>query len=194
MAFHEPHASSACELVAELIEELVDPDKFTRVEAEALLSGIMLDTKNFTIRTGERTFEAAAFLRRAGADTADVKKLLQSDMDHTVARYRILQNARINRPGVAIAAQETQQDRIVAAKAADELLNVAGVTCSLVVYPVPEGVFVSARSIGAINVQLLLEPFGGGGNRAAAAVQMRDITVDEAVEKLESALDEYEAD
>ena len=194
MAFHEPHASSACELVSELLEELVDQKDFLRVEAEAMLSGIMLDTKNFTIRTGERTFEAAAFLRRSGADTAEVKKLLQSDMAHTVARYRILQNARINRPGVAIAVQDTKQDRIVAAKAADELLNVAGVTCSLVVYPVPEGVFVSARSIGEINVQLLLEPFGGGGNRAAAAVQMQDVTVEQAVEKLESALDEYEAD
>jgi c-di-AMP phosphodiesterase-like protein len=154
----------------------------------------MLDTKNFTIRTGERTFEAAAFLRRSGADTAEVKKLLQSDMTNTVARYRILQNARIDRPGVAIAVQAEQQDRIVAAKAADELLNVAGVSCSLVVYPVPEGVFVSARSIGEINVQLLLEPFGGGGNRAAAAVLMKGKTIEQAVSSLQNALDEYEAD
>ena len=194
MAFHDPHASSTCELVCELVEELVEQKDFLRVEAEALLSGIMLDTKNFTIRTGERTFEAAAFLRRSGADTAEVKKLLQSDMTNTVARYRILQNARIDRPGVAIAVQAEQQDRIVAAKAADELLNVAGVSCSLVVYPVPDGVFVSARSIGEINVQLLLEPFGGGGNRAAAAVQMHDVTLQEAISRLESALDEYEAD
>ena len=194
MAFHEPHASSACELVSELVEELVDQKDLLRVEAEALLSGIMLDTKNFTIRTGERTFEAAAFLRRSGADTAEVKKLLQSDMPNTVARYRILQNARIDRPGVAIAVQETQQDRIVAAKAADELLNVAGVSCSLVAYPVPEGVFVSARSIGQINVQLLLEPFGGGGNRAAAAVLMKGAALDDAVAKLEKALDEYESE
>ena len=194
MAFHEPHASSTCELVSELVEELVEQKDLLRVEAEAMLSGIMLDTKSFTIRTGERTFEAAAFLRRSGADTAEVKKLLQSDMSHTVARYRILQNARIERPGVAIAVQDTQQDRIVAAKAADELLNVAGVSCSLVVYPVPEGVFVSARSIGEINVQLLLEPFGGGGNRAAAAVQMHDITLEDAVRELEKALDDYEAE
>ena len=193
MAFHEPHASSTCELVSELVEELVEQKDFLRAEAEAMLSGMMLDTKNFTIRTGERTFEAAAFLRRSGADTAEVKKLLQSDMANTVARYRILQNARIDRPGVALVVQDTQQDRIVAAKAADELLNVAGVTCSLVIYPVPEGVFVSARSIGEINVQLLLEPFGGGGNRAAAAAQMRDITLEDAVKKLETALDEYEA-
>lgn len=194
MAFHEPHASSTCELVSELLEELVEQKDFLRVEAEAVLSGIMLDTKNFTIRTGERTFEAAAFLRRSGADTAEVKKLLQSDMSHTVARYRILQNARVDRPGVAIAVQETQQDRIVAAKAADELLNVAGVSCSLVVYPVPEGVFVSARSIGEINVQILLEPFGGGGNRAAAAVLMHDIALPDAVEKLQKALDDYQAE
>ena len=194
MAFHEPHASSACELVSELVEELVEQKGLLRVEAEAMLSGIMLDTKNFTIRTGERTFEAAAFLRRSGADTAEVKKLLQSDMTHTVARYRILQNAHIDRPGVAIAVQETQQDRIVAAKAADELLNVAGVSCSMVVYPVPDGVFVSARSIGEINVQLLLEPFGGGGNRAAAAVLMKGKTIEQAVSSLQNALDEYDAD
>ena len=193
MAFHEPHASSTCELVSELVEELVEQKDFLRAEAEAMLSGIMLDTKNFTIRTGERTFEAAAFLRRSGADTAEVKKLLQSDMANTVARYRILQHARIDRPGVAIVAQDEPQDRIVAAKAADELLNVAGVTCSLVMYPVTDGVFVSARSIGDINVQLLLEPFGGGGNRAAAAAHMEGITVAEALEKLGSALDEYEA-
>ena len=192
LSFHEPNASSACELVAELMEELVERDDILRIESEAVLSGIMLDTKNFNIRTGERTFEAAAFLRRTGADTAEVKKLLQSDLAHTVARCRILQNAHIYRPGIAIVTEEEPQDRIVAARAADELLNVAGVSCSVVIYPVSDGTFVSARSIGEMNVQLLLEPLGGGGNRAAAAVHCVGLTPEETAERIKSAIDAYE--
>ena len=194
MSFHEPNASSTCELVAELLAELTDQGDILRVEAEAVLSGIMLDTKNFNIRTGERTFDAAAFLRRSGADTAEVKKLMQSDLDHTVARCRILQSAQIYAPGVALVVEDETQDRIVAAQAADELLNVAGVECSVVVYPVPEGTFMSARSIGRINVQLLLEPLGGGGNRAAAAALCRDLTMEETVAILKHSIDTYEAE
>ena len=194
LAFHEPNASSACELVAELLEELTEQKDVQRLEAEAVLAGIMLDTKNFNIRTGERTFDAAAFLRRSGADTAEVKKLLQSDLDHTVARCRILQNAEIYAPGIALAVEAEPQDRIVAAQAADELLNVAGVECSVVVYPVAEGTFMSARSIGPVNVQLLLEPLGGGGNRAAAAALCRGKTVEDTVQALKAAIDGYEAD
>ena len=115
-------------------------------------------------------------------------------MANTVARYRILQHARIDRPGVAIVAQDEPQDRIVAAQAADELLNVAGVECSVVVYPVPEGTFMSARSIGPVNVQLLLEPLGGGGNRAAAAALCRGKTVEDTVQALKAAIDSYETE
>ena len=194
LSFHEPNASSACELVAELLEELTEQSDLLRVEAEAVLSGIMLDTKHFNIRTGERTFDAAAFLRRSGADTAEVKKLLQSDLDHTVARCRILQSAQIYAPGIALAVEQEPQDRIVAAQAADELLNVAGVECSVVVYPTAEGAFMSARSIGDVNVQLLLEPLGGGGNRAAAAAACKGMTVAETVERLKAAIDAYEAE
>lgn len=191
MSFHEPYASSAGELVAELLEEIVDQPDILRVEAEALLSGMMLDTKNFTIRTGERTFDAAAFLRRAGADTSEVKKLLQNDMAHTVAKYRILQNAKIYRYGIAIAVQEQPQERVVAAQAADELLNVAGVDTSIVVYPTEGGVYMSARSIGDVNVQILMEKLGGGGNRASAAVQIKDVELSEAVQQLRAAVDDY---
>ena len=191
MSFHEPYASSAGELVAELLEEIVEQPDILRAEAEALLAGMMLDTKNFTIRTGERTFEAAAFLRRAGADTSEVKKLLQSDMAHTVAKYRILQNAKIYRNGIAIAVQEQPQDRVVAAQAADELLNVAGVDTSIVIYPTEDGVFMSARSIGDVNVQILMEKLGGGGNRAAAAVQLSHVELPEAVRQLRAAIDDY---
>lgn len=191
MSFHEPSASSAGELVSELMAEIVEQPDILRAEAEALLAGIMMDTKNFTIRTGERTFEAAAFLRRAGADSSEVKKLLQNDMAHTVAKYRILQNAKVYRDGIAVAVQAEPQDRVVAAQAADELLNVAGVDTSIVAYPAENGVYMSARSIGDVNVQILMEKLGGGGNRAAAAVQLDDVPLPEAVRRLRAAIDEY---
>ena len=191
MSFHEPYASSACELMTELLEEQVEQPDILRVEAEAMLSGIMLDTKDFTVRTGERTFEAAAFLRRAGADTSEVKKLLQTDMEHTVARYKILQTASIYRADIAIAAPTEPQDRIVAAQAADELLNIAGVTASMVIYPMGDGdVFISARSIGELNVQLVMEALGGGGSRSSAAVQLHDVSVAQAVQMARKAIDE----
>ena len=191
MSFHEPYASSACELMAELLEELVEQPDILHVEAEAMLSGIMLDTKDFTVRTGERTFEAAAFLRRAGADTSEVKKLLQTDMEHTVARYKILQTASIYRADIAIAAPTEPQERIVAAQAADELLNIAGVTASRVIYPMGTGdVFISARSIGELNVQLVMEALGGGGSRSSAAVQLHDVSVAQAVQMARAAIDD----
>lgn len=192
LTFHEPYASSVCELMSELLQELVDPEDITRPEAEAVLSGIMLDTKNFTIRTGERTFDAAAYLRRVGADTSQVKKLLQSDMDHTVAKYKILQSAKLYRGSIAIAVPEEEQDRVVAAQAADDLLNVAGVQASFVAYPTKEGgVIVSARSIGDVNVQLLLEKFGGGGNKSAAGAQIDNMSIRDAVNAICASIDDY---
>lgn len=191
LSFIEPYASSVCELMTEILEMLGDAPKLLRCEAEAILAGIVLDTKGFTLRTGDRTFDAAAYLRRAGADTVAVKKLLQNGMEQTVAKYKILQSARLYR-GMAVAVPETQQDRIVAAQAADELLNVAGVDASMVMYPTEDGgVFVSARSIGDTNVQLIMEKLGGGGNRAAAAAQLSDTRLKDAVDKLFAAIDEY---
>lgn len=190
--FYEPYASSVCELLTELLQELVEHSDILRCEAEAMLSGIVMDTKNFTIRTGERTFDAAAFLRRAGADTTEVKKLLQNDLDSTVARYRILQSAKVYRGSIAIAAPESPQDRVVAAQAADELLNISGVQASIVAYPTGKGgVIISARSIGDVNVQVLLESLGGGGNKSAAGAQIEDVSIRDAVNKLFKAIDEY---
>ena len=192
LAYHEPFASSACELVSELMQELTEPRDVKRTEAEALLAGMVLDTKNFTIRTTDRTFDAAAFLRRLGADTVEVKRLLQNDMEHTVEKYAILQSAKLYREGVAIAVSETTQDRVVAAQAADELLNVEGIGASFVLCAQPEsGVVISARSIGDVNVQLVLEKFGGGGNRAAAGAQLTDKTLREAVNTLCASIDSY---
>lgn len=192
LSFHEPNASSVCELISELLQEIVGQGDVTKMEAEAMLSGIVLDTKNFTIRTGERTFDAAAFLRRLGADTSDVKKLLQSDMDHTVARYKILQSAMVYRGNIAIAVQENEQDRVVAAQAADELLNISGIEASIVVYATNDGgVVVSARSIGDVNVQLILEKLGGGGNKGAAGAQVSNMSLREAVNTICTSIDEY---
>ena len=192
LTFYEPYASSVCELLSEVLQEVCESEDILRCEAEAMLAGIVLDTKNFTIRTGERTFEAAAFLRRCGADTTEVKKLLQNDMEDTVARYRIMQNAQLYRGNIAIAAPETPQDRVIIAQAADELLNISGVEVSFVVCPTEDGgANISARSIGDINVQVIMEKLGGGGNRSAAACQIPDTTLRDAVNALFAAIDEY---
>ena len=191
LGFIEPYASSASELVTELLQELMDVKDVLRIEAEALLAGIVLDTKSFSLRTGERTFDAAAWLRRAGADTSEVKKLFQVDMENTVERYKLMQNAKLYR-GVAIVVADEVQDRVVTAQAADELLNISGVEASVVSSPDGQGgVFASARSIGEMNVQILMEKLGGGGNRSAAAVKLENTTPEEAEKKLRAAIDDY---
>ena len=189
--FHEPYASSASEMVTELVSYLMEPSELLRGEAEALMAGLMLDTKNFTMRTGGRTFEAAAFLRRAGADTSEVKKLFQTDLSDAVAKYRIIQAAQLYRPDVAIAAAEHTVGRVSAAQAADELLNIAGIQTSFVLYPEGDGVAVSARSMNDTNVQLILEAMGGGGNAGAAGAQLPGRTVDEVEQQLRQVLDQY---
>lgn len=189
--YTEPAASSAGELVTELLAELMENEELSENEADLVLSGIMMDTKNFTIRTGERTFAAAAWLGRSGADTTRVKVLLQNGMEETVARYNILRHAEVYRD-IAVAALTEPQNRVVASQAADELLNIRGITASVVLYPTEAGgVDFSARSIGAVNVQVLLESLGGGGNMSAAGAQMKDITPAEAKERLYQAIDDY---
>ena len=191
LSFIEPYASSACELMTELLQEVAEPTDILKVEAEAILAGIVLDTKSFSIRTGERTFDAAAYLRRLGADTADVKRLLQSDVGDTIAKYKILQSAELYR-GVAIAASDETHNRVVAAKAADELLNISGVDASVVIARDGKGgAFASARSIGEMNMQILMEKLGGGGNRSAAAAQFGQAELPEVYDRIQKAIDEY---
>jgi c-di-AMP phosphodiesterase-like protein len=193
ISFIEPYASSACELVTEMLQVISESGGILPCEAEALLAGIVLDTKNFTLRTGDRTFDAAAWLRRSGADTADVKRLFQADLSHMVAKYRILQHVEIYRQ-IAIASPQEPQDRVVAAMAADELLNIMGVAGSIVLAPDGKGnCFASARSIGDVNVQIIMEKLGGGGNRNAAAMQMPGVTTEEALKKVYAAIDDYMA-
>ena len=189
--YHEPYASSASELVTELLQYIADPTDLTRAEAEALLAGIVLDTKNFTMRTGGRTFEAAAFLRRAGADTAEVKKLFQNDLECTIAKYAIIQNAKLYREKIAIAVVDHTVGRIVAAQAADELLNIIGIDTSFVLYPDGERVIISARSMGDTNVQVILEKLGGGGNAAAAGGQISGKSLSQVATELTQAIDQY---
>ena len=190
--YHEPYASSACELVTELLQYLLDSTDLLRGEAEALLAGIVLDTKSFTLRTGGRTFEAAAFLRRCGADTVEVKRLFQNNLSDTIAKFDIISNARTYKNGIVIAAINHTVGRVTAAQAADELLNVAGTAASFVLFPDDESrIYISGRSIGDVNVQVILETLGGGGNAAAAAAQIPDGDVNKVLQQLLSAIDEY---
>ena len=191
LSLHEISASSASELVAELLQYAVESREIRAFEAQALLAGIVLDTKNFSVRTGSRTFEAAAVLRRAGADPVDVKKLFQNDLDATLARYQIVQNARLYKNEIAIAAIDHTETRTIAAQAADELLNISGIQTSFVLYPDGEQVIISARSIGSCNVQLVLEPLGGGGNGATAGAQIRGRSMGDVLTDLVASIDRF---
>lgn len=188
---HETYASSASELVTELLQYAVDTVDVLPIEAKSLLAGICLDTKFFNVRTGERTFEAAAALRRMGADTTEVKMLLQNDFQETMAKYEIIKSARIYRQEIAIAALENNVGRVLAAKAADEMLNISGITGSFVLYPEEDRVIVSARSIGTANVQMILEPLGGGGNAATAGAQVSNATVKDVLDRLVVSIDQF---
>ena len=189
--YHEPYASSACELVTELLQYLLEPGDLLKAEAEAMLAGIVLDTKNFVNRTGGRTFEAAAYLRRVGADTQDVQRMFQSDLESMIDRYAIIRQASLYREEIAIAAIDEPCDRVTAAKAADELLTLKGVQASFVFYPKDGGVYISARSLGEINVQVIVEALGGGGNSTSAGGELQSVTVQETLEKLHRTIDSY---
>lgn len=190
--FHDPAASSASELVVELLQYILEPRDLLQREAEALMAGIVLDSKNFTTRTGSRTFEAAAFLRRAGADTTEVRRFFKSDLKQTTVRYEIMKEARMYRETLAISAMDHPVDRIAAAQAADELLTLSGVTASFVLFPGADGrVILSARSVGDFNVQVILEALGGGGNAAVAGAQISGKTLDAVRAELLAAIDKY---
>ena len=191
-SFHEPYASSASELVTELLQYLAEPADLLREEAEALLAGIVLDTKHFTLRTGGRTFEAAAFLRRAGADTTDVQRLFQNKLEEMVSRYDIIRRAEMYRDDIAVSVvPQDGVDRVAAAQASDELLGLQGVKASFVIYPNGEDVLMSARSLGDINVQVILEALGGGGNSTTAGGRISGSDVETVRQRLLEAIDHY---
>ena len=188
---HEPYASSAAELVTEILLYAVEKKDVLPIEAKSLLAGICLDTKFFNVRTGERTFEAAAALRRMGADTTEVKKLLQNDFRDTIDKYEIVKSAQQYRDEIAIAALQNTSNRVLAAQAADELLHISGITASFVMYPDGDQVIISARSIGSANVQMILEPLGGGGNAATAGAQLKNTDVQDALHRLVESIDKF---
>ena len=188
--YHEPYASSASEMVAELVQYIGD-STLTQHEAEALLAGIMLDTKSFVLKTGVRTFEAAAYLRRRGADTVEVKRMFADSIDSYKAKYKIVSGAEIQQNcAIACADKEFPDIRVVSSQAADELLSIRGVKASFVIYPTGNVMNISARSLGDINVQLVMEVLGGGGHLTMAATQLPNLTIEQARTKLVAAIKE----
>lgn len=178
---HEPYASSACEMVTELIQYFRLDGVLNSCYADCLLSGIMLDTKNFVMRTGVRTFEAAAHLRKIGADTVKVKCLFSGSIEAYRSRTDIVGSAEIvDCYAIAIAPDDIHDVRLVAPQAADELLSIQNVDAAFVIYEINRVVYISARSLGAVNVQVIMENLGGGGHQTMAATQIPDITVQDA--------------
>lgn len=191
--YHEPYASSASEMTAELVQYL-GHDCLSRLESEALLSGIMLDTKNFVLRTGVRTFEAAAYLRSNGADTVEVKRLFSNSIDTYKVKYKLVSDAEIfNCCAIASAEDEDVSDiRIASAQAADELLGIESVKASFVMYKTGKTVNISARSLGDMNVQVIMEQLGGGGHQTMAACQLENTSLAEARERLVAIISELD--
>lgn len=190
LEFHEPYASSACEMVTELVQYSPSKTKLTAIEAEALLSGIILDTKNYTVRVGVRTFEAAAYLKDCRADTVAVKKLFSATAEENIGIKNLLSNAEfIKNYAVCYSVEDEEVSRLVSSKAADELLNIEGVDASFVVTSINGTVNISARSLGRVNVQLIMEHFGGGGHQSMAACQLNDTTVEQAFIALKEYLE-----
>lgn len=189
---HEPYASSASELVCELLQYMVQSSDVSKEEAECLLAGIYLDTKGFSIKTGVRTFEAAAYLKRAGAEMVAVKKLFQSTLEEYMQCQRVISSAKDCGGGIILAiSDEDIQDRALAAIAADSLLNIIGVRASVVAFQSENDTIVSARSFGQVNVQIVMEKLGGGGNITSAGAQLRNTSLEEAEPRLLDAISEY---
>lgn len=191
---HEPYASSTCELVSEMLQYMVPTSDILKIEAECMLAGLYLDTKGFSVKTGVRTFEAAAYLKRAGADMSEVMKLFQSNFDEYIAQQRIIARAKDCGEGIVLAVTEEDVDRVTAAKAADSLLKINGVNASVVIFRAGDDVLVSARSNGTVNVQRLMEHLGGGGNHSSAGAQIMHGSVREVKADTENAIRRYQED
>ena len=194
LTFHEPYASSTCEMVTEVFQYIKDGAKFSPKEAQAVYAGMVLDTKNFSMRTGVRTFEAASFLRRMGVDTVNVKRIFQNDMSMYVKRAKIVSNAENYLGKFAISYWDEPEvaANIIASQAADELLNITDIKASFVLCKSEEGVTVSGRSLGEYNVQLVMEKVGGGGHMTIAGAQFKDKSITEVLDILRHAIDELE--
>ncbi len=193
MVYHEPYASSACELVTEMIQYIGEKVKLKSAEADALLAGITMDTQNFSMKTGTITFEVAAFLKRCGADGIRVRKLLQEDLSVFKAKAQAVAGTELIADGMymAVCPSDYGNSAVTAAQAADELLDVEGIKASFVLCDSDGTIFVSARSLGEINVQVILEKIGGGGHQTISGTQFKDKTVDEVKEIVKEAVRQY---
>lgn len=191
LIYHEPYASSTAELVTEMIQYI--GVKLKNLEADALLSGITVDTKNFAVKTGAITFEAAAFLRRNGADSVRVRLLFQNDLDAYKAKAVAVKDAEIYHDSIAISVcpSNVENSMLTAAQAADDLLNITGIKASVVLCEQGDIVHLSARSFGDINVQVIMEKLGGGGHLGVAGAQLRDTDIESARLLLKEKIDEY---
>ena len=192
VSYVEPFASSASEMVTELLQYMVENLTMRSIEADGLFAGIALDTKNFTVKTGVRTFDAASFLRRRGADSVRVRKMFKNDMGDYKAKAEVVRSAEIIGDSLAVAAWSSNLPNAstVAAQAADELLDVYGIQASFVMTEMDKGqVNFSARSLGEVNVQLIMEELGGGGHLSMAGAQLKDATLESARARLESAIE-----
>lgn len=192
--FHEPHASSTCEIVTEIIQ-FAKAD-LRQIEAEALLAGITMDTKGFSFNTGVRTFEAASYLRSCGADTTNIRQLLQDDLSTFISRAEIVARAEMISGGIAVSSvpKNTPNSVLIAAQAADSLLTIRGIACSFVAASSNGQIVISGRSLGSINVQVILEKLGGGGNPTVAGVKIKAGSFEEVHTRLLSAINEYLTD
>lgn len=193
LTFHEVYASSAAELVTEILEYSQVKFELQPIEMEALYAGIMLDTKNFTFKTGVRTFEAAAYLRKCGVDIIKVKKWFQSDLGTYQTISDIVSKSEIMNDNIAISIYEKDDENanIIVAKAADELLTIGGITASFVLGKIGDKIYISGRSIGDINVQIILEKLGGGGHITLAGAQVEGMSMEEAKQELINRINEY---
>lgn len=190
--YHEPYASSASEMVSELVQYFGLQKNLGRAEAEALLAGIMLDTKNFVVKTGVRTFEAAAYLKRLGADTVEVRKLFSSPMESYQKKAKLVSSATAyRRCAIAVSQGVVEDVKLIAPQAADELLSISDVDASFVVFENGSQIEISARSMGTINVQLIMEKLGGGGHLNMAAAQFPGAELEDVRQQLLGAIDEY---
>ena len=192
LLFHEIYVSSTCEMVTELVQYIEDDVRINKLTAEGLLAGITLDTKNFAFKTGVRTFEAASYLKKSGADTVEVKKLFNSDIKDFITKAEIIKNAKVINNNICLAYTTTEANNIniVIAQAADELLNIKEVEASFVLGQKDGKIFISARSLGNINVHVLMEKLGGGGHRDMAGAQL-DTSFEKAYEMVQDTIDTY---
>ena len=193
LTYHEPYASSTCELITEMLMYVNKPIPIKQVEADSILAGIIVDTKNFAFKTGIKTFEAAAFLKKKGADTIRVKKLFKNSLDCYNARANVVSNMKLYRENLAISvlADKVNNPLLVVAQACDELLNIDNIVASFVLCVLNDKISISARSFGEVNVQIIMEKLGGGGHQSISATQIKDVSIDEAIDMLKKAIDEY---